>query len=478
MVSGNVHVPFAMITDLVCPGPLKATIGSLPDEVLLEIFTFYVKGAYYAQERWIALVHVCRGWRSIVFASPLRLNLQLCVQGEKHVREILDTWPALPIVISPFSPRWRPKLTENVIAALKHRDRVCRIKLHQFRVPGWKLKRLLEMMQYPFPALTGLALCECFEEEVVIPDSFLGGSAPLLQSLYLTHVAFPALPKLLLSANGLNRLVLRGISHAGYIPPEVMIDSLSSMTQLQHFTLGFDSPRSRPSRASRRPPPMIRTALPALTRFCFRGVSEYVEDFVARIHAPLLHDIQVSFLNQLIFDFHQLSHIINRVEWFHKLNTEVLFADYGASVEVSSETDDRLLLGISCKPADWQLPSVAQFCGMSIHPISTSENLTVMGNMSHPPDFWRFDIEHSQWVELLYPFTNVKNLYLDEDVGVYVATALQALAGESVTQVLPALQSLFIKGPQPSGPTWEAAESFVAARQHFGRPITIRSSGW
>ena len=476
VVSGNVHVLFSMITDFVGAGQLKVTIGSLPDEALLEIFAFYQQGADYNQEEWIALVHVCRGWRYIVFASPLRLDLRLRVRGKIHKREMLDIWPALPIAISPYTSRLTrvPKITENVITALGYRDRVCRIALWYFTVPGRKLGRFLEMMQHPFPALTCLALWDWLnddEEAVVISDSFLGGSAPLLQSLYLTHIAFPALPKLLLSANHLVDLHLRDIAHAGYISPEVMVASLSSMTKLQYLGLAFGSPHSRPSRASQRPPPMIRTTLPALTRFRFKGVSEYVEDFVARIDAPLLCNIYISFFNQLVFDIPQFSHIINRVESFNRLNATISFSSNGASVELSSETHDRLLLEISCRQADWQLSSVVQFCGMSLHPVATSENLTVTIDSGNPRHLGRFDIEHSQWEELLYPFTNVKNLYLAEDVGLHITTALQGLVGESVTQVLPALQRLFITGLEP---TQEVAESFTAARQCLGRPVAIR----
>ena len=352
------------------------------------------------------------------------------------------------------------------------------VSLWHFTVPGRKLGRFLEMMQHPFPALTYLALWDWLnddEEAVVISDSFLGGSAPLLKSLRLTHTAFPALPKLLLSANDLVDLALRGISHAGYISPEVMVASLSSMTKLRSLGLEFGSPRSRPSRASRRPPPRIRTPFPALTRFFFKGVSEYVEDFVARIDAPLLHDIEISFFNQLIFEIPQLSYIINRVERFNRLNATILFSKYDASVLLSSETSDRLWLRISCRQADWQLSSVAQFCGMTLHPISIVENLEVVIKSGNPQHFGQFDIEHSQWEELLYPFANVKNLYLAEEVGLHTITALQGLVGESVTQMLPALQRLLIKGLQPSGPTREAAESFVAVRQRFGRPIAVHS---
>jgi len=469
-----------MITDLGDAGPLKVTIGSLPGEVLLEIFTFYVEKADDA-EGWITLVHVCRGWRSIVFASSLRLDLRLCVGRNAHVRELLDIWPALPIEIFPQTrDEWISEsgVTENVIAALEHRDRVCRIAVWHF--PICELERFLEMMQHSFPALTCLELWHWLDEDegaAVIPDSFLGGSAPLLQSLELTHIAFPALPKLLLSANGLVHLDLRHIAHAGYISPEVMVASLSLMTNLRYFGLKFDSPDSRPSRESRFPPPMIRTTLLALTRFSFGGVSEYAEDFVARIDAPLLHDIQISFFNQLTFDIPQLSQFINHVEWSNSLSTTVSFSGYCADVELSSGTNDRLLMEISCRQVDWQLSSVAQFCAMSLPPISTLENLTVTASSYADglPHFGQFDIEHSQWEELLHPFTNVKNLYLHDAVGLHSVTALQGLAGESITQVLPALQSLFIKWFQPSGPTREAAESFVAARQRFGRPIAIQS---
>jgi len=83
------------------------------------------------------------------------------------------------------------------------------------------------------------------------------------------------------------------------------------------------------------------------------------------------------------------------------------------------------------------------------------------------------DIEQNQWLELLYPFTTVKNLYLDDAVGPRVSTALQGLVGERAIQVLPALQNLAMKELQESGSTWEALQPFVAARRRFGYPIAV-----
>jgi hypothetical protein len=47
-------------------------------------------------------VHVCRKWRNVVLESPLRLNLRIRCYPTTSVREKLDVWPALPIVLAQF----------------------------------------------------------------------------------------------------------------------------------------------------------------------------------------------------------------------------------------------------------------------------------------------------------------------------------------------------------------------------------------
>jgi len=65
-------------------------------------------------------------------------------------------------------------------------------------------------MQKPFLELTDLRLAIYGDDGLVpiLPDSFLGGTAPRLLSLDLFNVPFPALPKLLLSATHLVYLSL------------------------------------------------------------------------------------------------------------------------------------------------------------------------------------------------------------------------------------------------------------------------------
>ena len=175
------------------------TINLLPDDVLLEIFDHHLHEEPETQE-WIMLAHVCRRWRSVVFQSPLRLNLQLLCTRRTRARDTLDIWPPLPLIIRVFG-RGRTGL-DNINAALEHNDRVCKIQLSWFTSPQLEYVTYSAAMQKPFPELTDLLLSIYKDDESgpILPDSFLGGTAPRLRSLVLDNVPIPGLPKLLLSA--------------------------------------------------------------------------------------------------------------------------------------------------------------------------------------------------------------------------------------------------------------------------------------
>jgi hypothetical protein len=308
----------------------QGTIGTLSDDVLLEIFYFCAAKNY--DHWWHTLVHVCRRWRNVVFASPRRLHLHLLCSDTSlrsrimSVRDMLDIWPELPIVIEGVGG------VENVIAALELNDRVSQITFVD--VSSSALERVVAVMQDPFPALTYLWLWSTDRMALVISDSFLGGSAPRLQYLRLESILFPALPKLLSSATDLVDLHLFCIPHSGYISPSAMVTCLSTLTRLESLVLGFKSPRSRPDRSSRLLPRRTRTILPALTYLRFKGVTEYLEDLVTQIDAPLLKDVTIRFFNQLIFHILQLPKFLCRTEIFTVLDqASVSFSAQFISVE-------------------------------------------------------------------------------------------------------------------------------------------------
>jgi hypothetical protein len=452
-----------------------ATINVLSDDVLLEIFIFYVDEAS-SVGKWHMLVHVCQRWRHVIFTFPVCLSLKLLCGARTPVRRTLDVWPALPIVVwsvwnqSHYSSAAGSQDPDNTIAALEKHDRVCKIIL--LDVPRWLLQRVAAAPQEPFTALTYLEIRSVGDWVSVLPDSFLGGSAPRLRSLCLINVPFPALWKLLLSAKDLVSLHLFDIPDSGYIPPETMVTCLSSLTQLESLGLQFRSPRPRPDRSTRRPPTLTRAILPALTSLQFYGVSEYLEDVVARINAPLLHDVGMTFFNQLTFNIPQLPQFVRLAKRLGSPNrAQVTFYGCSVVVRLSSEAgtvdNTQVTLEISCRAIDWQLSSLAQVCTLFVPYFPTLERLDISEGQ-YPPPHWQDDMENAQWLEILRPFTATKDLHLSEAIQLRMGPALQELSGGRATEVLPMLQCLFLSGFRS-----KSINKFIAARRLSGRPVDI-----
>ncbi len=458
---------------------LLTPIDVLHDDVLLEIFDFYVRisTGIWGVEAWQSLVHVCRRWRCLVFGSPRRLNLRLVCTLRTPARECLDVWPALPLIVDGTISSTS---VDNILVALGHRDRVCQIYLRQI-TPGLEWDKVLAAMQLPFPALTFLLLDVRYgEPALVIPDTFLGGSAPRLRSFTLYTIPVPGLPTLLLSTTHLTELDFFGIPHSMYISPEAMATCLSTLFSLRTLTLKFLSSRSRPDSDGeiRRPPPMPRSVLPSLDRFCFKGASEYLEDLVARIDAFRLDFLFITFFPQMNFDTPHLVQFISRTPRFQEPNEAHVSLNVDAQVRLLWASDDygRLSMEICCEDSESQPSSIAQVCTMCLPPLPTVEILRLgVFNESLDSELeWRDDVENGQWLELLRPFTAAKSLYLSEEFQTDIASALQELVGGRTTEVLPFLQNIFLAGFEPSGAFQEAVAQFIAARRLSGHdPIAV-----
>ena len=315
----------------------------------------------------------------------------------------------------------------------------------------------------------------------VLPNSFLGGSAPRLLTLRLCSTLFPALGKLLSSASDLVELSLWNIPHSGYISPNAMVTCLSTLTRLESLYLGFHSHRSRPERATRRPPPPTRTLLRALTNFEFKGVSEYLEDVAVRIDAPLLHIVHITFFNQLVFDVSQLSKFIGRTEKLRTLDRAGLFFhDRSVEMRMYSPEVDRTMLtfGISCRALEWQFSALAQVCSLSLPLLSTLERLDIGISRFGGTEDWQQDMENAQWAELLQSFSAVKNLHIYNNAGL-VIMALGDLAGATgVIEILPVLQKVCVqREPSDFKDDRRRLETFIAARQFSSHPVTIVNIG-
>ena len=325
------------------------------------------------------------------------------------------------------------------------------------------------MTRKPFPVLTDLKL-SLSGGIPVLHDEFLGGSAPHLRTVFLRYLPFPTFPKLASSATHLSELSLWDIPIAGYISPDAMATCLATLPSLKLFEIGFRSPRSRPDQISL--PPLTRAVLPALTRFVFKGVSEYLEDLVARINAPKLNRLKIHLFMDLMFNIPQLHTFIARTESTMPLNQATVTFSSSDIVMTLSTPSDTVDLMISCKEPERQASSIAQVCSQLSPLLSHVELLAIC---EHPPGHARQGngIDPTQWFELFALFPAMQHLHIYDDLRPLVSRALQALTGEGATQVLPALRSLFFKGPSPSRRTREDIQAFIVACQHSDHPVDV-----
>jgi hypothetical protein len=397
--------------------------------------------------------------------------------------ELTDLWPPFPIIITDVYDMFMPT-DHDFDTAFAYHNRICEISLITLTIS--KVERLASAMRVQFPALIDLRLQ--YDDEwhdyhfypcPTLPDGFLNGSVSRLQSLELRNIAFPGLPKLLLSVTHLVSLTLFEIPNSGYFSPETMVASLSGLAYLKSLIIEFPSPPSRRDPGNRRSPPTTRTSLPALTRLEFQVDSEYLEDFVARIDVPLLDSISITFFYQLRFDIPELARFIRRTTRFKELNeTHVDFFDdddmYHWGVQVGSLPptrilDDKSKFKILCEESGGLPLSLANICTSFFPSIYMVQHLHFHGL----PLSWHEEAEDLQWLDFFRPFTGVKNLYVSQMFARFIALALQDLVGERVTEVLPTLESIFLEDLHPLGPVEEAIGEFVAARQLSGHPVAV-----
>ena len=418
------------------------TIDLLSDNVLLEVFDLYrLCDSIYTRPwpwRWHTLVHVCRRWRYIILASPCRLNLRLFCTDKTPAKESLHIWPTLPIEIKSYYRSNESEGCNNVHAALEHRDRVSRISLTIKKSP---LERWTTVIQKPFPALMHLELwTNAWKEPPVLPDGFLGGFAPRLQTISLTGVAFPALPKLLSSAKDLVCLILDCIPLSCYISPEAMVTGLSGLTNLKSLTFRYPEPWYSPHQRSENPPPVTRVIIPALTEFKFTGDCGYLDDLVAQIDAPLLANLEIMFANESSFWIPQLPQFIDRTEELGSPDfARLQFSRHGSMDMTLQKSRGRLTLTIP-QGQYYTIPLMMEICKQSLLTLSTVKTLRIRDEGFGP------GVEHVDWVEFCRPFTAVENIH--------VCRALRSLVGalgdlaysreEHEEHVLPALDDVCV----------------------------------
>ena len=452
--------------------PRQLTIEVLSDDIFLNIFRHYL-GAI--PRFWPTLVGVCQRWRQIVLMSPLGLNLRLYFTYRTPVLDVLGHWSELPVIIQygggPNLDPPAPNDDDNILAALKQSGRVSSISLTVTSSLSEKLSAISE----PFTELEHIVLYSQDNLQLTLPSTFRWGTR--LRTLHSTRIAFPSFPHLLLPSQDLVDVQLHEIPITGYFSPEAFANALSGTAQVRSLLLHFHSLPPRRDYLGSPSPSGERVVLPALACLNYRGTSTYLDSFVARIDAPLLGEIDITFFFQPTMDASQLGRFIDRRL---EMQTPPVQADLQADVETSahaisisftdSSASASLRLQISCRQLDWQLSCMAQVCDQFSLFLSRVEELRINTTQSSSG---QDDVVGEQWVDLVRSLSGARDLWIAENLTTDFLRALdQASDGGAI--VFSTLRLLSVENPtEMNEPSWDALLSFIKSRALSGHPVKV-----
>jgi hypothetical protein len=203
--------------------------------------------------------------------------------------------------------------------------------------------------------------------------------------------------------------------------------------------------------------------LPNLANLTLRGVSAYLESFLAQIRAPLLERFDITFFNQITFALPHLSHCINTTEKLKLPSAKVFFG----KEEVFIVSLDRRSVGpfrlcVRCTQLDWQVHCAAQICNALIPALSSVEQIVLDFHETVLPTEWQNgEINSTTWHELLRPFVGMKELHIEDGLSKELSSALGEVGSDP--WFLPNLQQIFAED--------NLFALFIDTRQVMGRPI-------
>jgi hypothetical protein len=384
--------------------------------------------------------------------------------------------PPLPLVIEFFHTGWdiSAEEEERIILALKQRDRVYRVRIW---MPVPNLQKVILAMDEEYPALDCLIMgpsTQDYSTALIFPETL---QAPHLRHLLLMGFALPMGSRLLTAAVGLVILILVAPHPSAYFQPNILLQWLSFMSQLETLVIDFSFPvldRDVERQLMHSPIPAHIT-LPNLLIFVFQGDNAYMEALVHRISTPCLKSLSIELFNQPTFSVPPFLPFINTIEnrrftfakfWFFGEKVCVAFYPYGEAEMTTLHID------IGCWHLDWQVSSMAQI----LNPLSQLCSTVQCVSIEHETHSWSSEehneVDRAEWRKLLRPFNNVRLLYVYDGLVKDLSRSLRLEAGDFPLDLLPELEELKYPGSSDTG---DAFTSFVDARKNSGRPVTLVS---
>jgi hypothetical protein len=220
------------------------------------------------------------------------------------------------------------------------------------------------------------------------------------------------------------------------------------------------------------PPPVERAVLPVLTRLNFRGTTWHLDALAARIDAPFLEGIEVSFSNKFAFELLNFGEFIDRIQ-VHKTHTrvDILSSDPAFSISLTQPgTPKSLKLRLFHESLSMQLSCITRISTYFSPFLSNVEDLRICATRA---SIWTSGLYPEQWAEVINSFAGVKRFHVAGNLSTDIVHALQ-LPDRRHDPVLPTLHGFYVSQPEPCrGSLREAVASFMASRRLSGHPVAV-----
>ena len=360
---------------------------------------------------------------------------------------------------------------EGLLLALEQRHRV----RHLYLVfPVQYLRELIMAIDEEFPILEYLIVGPKTMDSaaLILPETL---QAPNLHHLILTSFAFPVQPQLHPTATGLVTLALTITHPSAYFQPNVLLQWISSIPQLETLVIAFtfDVPNRDVESQLTHTPITTHIILPNLRSFVFKGVSAYLEAVVCRITAHRLEKLKILLFKELTFSVPHLPQFMNTTENLRFDDAVIKFKDKEIYVWMSLREARTypFVVTVDCCNLDWQVSSIAQIFNALSQVFSVVEHLDFRHEVhSSQLSEVHNHVDRIEWRNLLRPFSNVKTLRVRDGLVEQLSRCLRLEDGELPLELLPELRELTYPGRRDTG---DAFTSFIDARQNAGRPVTL-----
>jgi len=359
---------------------------------------------------------------------------------------------------------------EGLMVALEQRDRVRHLRLS---LPVRNLQKFVVAIDGEFPILEYMVVGPPIVDSTALTlrETL---QAPHLKHLMLTGFAYPIGPRLHPTAVGLVTLNLLIHQQSAYFQPNILLQWISFMPQLEILAIAFrfPIPNHDVEREVAYMPIPTPITLPNLRWLWFQGASAYLEAIVCWTTTPRLERLHIEFFEQLTFSVPRLVQFMKttKIPRFDRAVLDFSDKDVYAQTFLRETGAFVITIIVHCGHLNRQVSSVAQISSALGEGLSAVEHLNLRDKTHTRSSEEHNDIDRFEWRKLLRAFNNVKSLHVEDGLVKELSRCLRSEDGELPLDPLPELQELTHFWNRD---TVDAFTSFIDARQNIGRPVML-----